>query len=213
MNKFLFASLIFLVACAPTVNPTPTPQVITVYASPATQPWLSEVYKCAQGLQLIISDVNDPAQAALAIRMGEPAPLKSPAYEIGRDDLLIVTQPASPLQNLTVEQVRALFSDPGATTQIWVFAPAEDIQQVFSEDVMQGAPLTSQARLGLSPRQMSDAINNDKNVVGLLPRRWKTETARELYSLADVPVLALTQSEPHGALQELLACLQKRPAP
>lgn len=210
MNKLLFAIVLLLVACTPAVNPTPTPQVITVYASPITQPWLLDAYQCAQKYQLILSNVNDPAQAEFVIRMGEPDTLTALAYQIGREDILIMAHSASPLQNLTLEQTRALFSSPAAQAQVWLFPAAEDIQQVFAREVMQSAAITSRARLALSPQQMSDVLKTDKNAIGFLPRHWKTETMREIFNLADVPVLVLTESEPQGALKELLGCLQKK---
>ena len=209
MNKILFAILLVLVACSPALNPTPTPRVITIYASPITQPWLTDAYNCAREYQLILSNVNDPAQAEIAIRLGEPDTLKSLAFQIDRDDILIVTHSESPLQNMSLGQVQALFSNSGALAQIWVFPPTQDIQQIFTREGMQNTAITSQARLATSPQQMSDALNSDKNSIGILPRRWKTGTAREIFSLADVPVLALTKSEPQGALKELLGCLQK----
>jgi len=210
MNKFLLASLLCLVACAPVVNPTITPALITVHASAQTQPWLSEVYACAQKLQFVLSNVNDPAQADIAIRMGEPVSLKLPAYQIGTDDLLVVTNRESPLQNMTLEQVQALFSDPGTQPlQVWVFAQGEDIEQVFSREVLQDTALTSLANLALSPQQMSDTLNNDKNSVGILSRRWKAGTVREIFVLTNIPILALTGSTPQGPVKELLSCLQK----
>jgi hypothetical protein len=212
INISLFTSLLFLASCTPTAAPPATVQVITIYASPATQPWLSEVYACAQGSQFVLSNTADPAQAELSIRMGEPGNLKSPAYQIGSDDILIIANRESPLQNLTLEQAQTLFSIPGAATQVWVFAPGEDIQQVFTRQMMKDAVLTPGARLALSPQQMSDILNNDKGSVGLLPRRWKAGTVRDIFSLKDIPILALTKSEPQGALKELLGCLQKRPA-
>lgn len=213
MRRLVLASLFFLAACAPAANPTPTPQVITIHASPATQPWLSEAFICAQEIQVILSNTNDLAEAEIDIRMGEPPDLKKLAFEIGRDDLLIVTHRESPVQNLTLEQARALFSEPGTTVQIQVFATGEDIQQVFNREIMLGATLTSQARLALGPQQMSDTLNNDQNLVGILPRRWKAGTVREVFSLPDVPILALTQAEPQSGVKELIGCLQKRPAP
>jgi len=56
---------------------------------------------------------------------------------------------------------------------------------------------------------MGQAIAGDVNAVGLLTRRWKTGSVSAVYTVATVPVLALTPAEPPGAVQEILACLQK----
>ena len=47
------------------------------------------------------------------------------------------------------------------------------------------------------------------STVGILPRHWKVGDVREVYSVAKVPVLAITQSEPQGAVNQLIGCLQK----
>ena len=210
MNRFLFATLLFLAACTPAAAPAATPQVIRVYATPATQPWLADAYNCAQGLQVVLSNVNDPKQADISIRMGEPDQLSSPAYQIGQDDLLVVTHRENQLQNLTVAEAQSLFSHPEPQAiQIWVFASGEDDQQVFAREVLRGQVVTSLARVAVSPQQMSDSLNQDKNGVGFLPRRWQTETLRDIFTLSKVPVLALVKSEPQGLIKALLACLQK----
>jgi hypothetical protein len=56
---------------------------------------------------------------------------------------------------------------------------------------------------------MSDVLVNESNTVGILPRHWKVGDTREIFVVLTVPVLALTQSEPRGAIRELIACLQK----
>jgi len=206
-------SLLFLAACAPAANPTPTQQVVSIYASPATQPWLSEAFACAQELQIILATSNDPAQAQISLRMGEPDNLKSAGYQIGSDDLLIVVNRESPLQNLSMEQARSLFAGSDAAIQVWVFAGKEDIQLVFSREIMAGTPTSTLARLALSPQQMLDALNAEKKIAGFLPRHWKAGTVREIFSLPDVPILAVTTSEPEGAVKEVLGCLQKKQAP
>jgi hypothetical protein len=208
----LFAIALFLTACTPAATPpAPTPDAVSVYASPAAQPWLSETNTCAQGLQVVLENSNDPATADISLRFGEPDALPANAFQIGSDDLLIVTHRESPLQNLTPEEARALFANPQpAGIQIWVFAGGDDLQQTFAREVMQAARVSSLARLATSPQQMSDTLNSDKNTVGLLTRRWKAGTAREIFKLPNVPVLAMTKTTPQGAIKELLACLQKK---
>jgi len=63
--------------------------------------------------------------------------------------------------------------------------------------------------VAVSPQQMSDTLVNQPNTVGILPRHWKAGDVREVYSVAKVPVLALTNTEPQDAIKELIACLQK----
>lgn len=187
------------------------PQVLPVYSSPAAEPWLHELYNCAAGQDsVVLSRVDDRTSAQIALQLGEPEFLSSFAYQIDEEEILIVTQRQSPVQNLTLDDARALFmglSDP--SVQVWVYASDADVQRVFDQFVMEGRRVTSSAWIAVNPQQMSDTLVNQPNTVGILPRHWKAGDAREVFSVATVPVLALTNSEPQGVVKELLVCLQK----
>lgn len=213
LKKIILSALgMLLVACSqtPTATPENKPLIITVFATASTQSWLTDTYTCAESLHYILSSVNDPAQAEISIRIGEPAQVNTPAFQIGQEDLLIVTHRESPLQNLTLEDAQKLFSNPEPEIiQVWAYGPGEDIEEVFAQEVMNGRTVTSLARLAASPQQMSDSINQDKNTVGFLPRHWKAGTVRDIFTLPKIPVLAIVKTEPQGAIKDILACLQK----
>ena len=204
---FLLSSLLLHFCSTPA--PSTTPQLVTVYSTSAAQPWLPEVYTCA-GTSSIISRVDEPVAADIVIRVGEPLFLNSPAFQIDTEEILIVTHRQSPVQNLTLEEARALFMGQGdPTVQVWVYATGEDVQEVFEQAVMAGGRVSPSAWLAANPGHMSDTLVNEPNSVGILPRHWKAGDSREVLSIASVPVLAITDSEPKGLIQELLACLQK----
>lgn len=153
---------------------------------------------------------NSPGQADLFIRLGEPDLWPAPVYQIGSEEILVVAHPKSPLQDLRLEEARALFAGGAGdqSVEVWVYAEGEDVQRVFEQAVMAGRPVTSVARLAVGPQHMSEMLSNIPNSVGFLPRRWMTSDLRTLFVISDVPVLALVQNEPQGMLQALLACLQ-----
>ncbi len=123
---------------------------------------------------------------------------------------MIVVSRQSSLQDLTKEQAQALFAGQGdLSAQVWVYASGADIQRVFDQLMMAGRSETSLARLATSPQEMSDALTADPNAVGILPRRLLGNGLREVYTIPSAPVLAITRSEPQGAVKDLLACLQK----
>jgi phosphate transport system substrate-binding protein len=153
---------------------------------------------------------DSPADADFSLRLGEPDFFAVPAYQIDTEEILVVTHRQSPVQNMAVEAVRELFAGQGdPSVQVWVYARGEDAQRVFEQAVMQGRSVTSSARLATSPQQMSDTLNNTPNTVGILPRHWKVGDSRFVYTIPDVPVLALTDEEPQGAIQTIIDCLQK----
>lgn len=204
---FLLSSFL-LISCS-TGTPPPAPEVVSVYSSPFTRPWLTELYDCA-GTSVVIRLSDSPSEADIHLQLGEPEFLSSYAYQIDEEEILIVTSRISPIQNLTLEQAQALFmglGDPSA--QVWVYASGAEGQRVFDQFVMEGRSVTSSARVAVSPQQMSDTLINESNAVGILPRHWIAGDIREVYSAAKVPVLALTRSEPQGAVKELIGCLQK----
>jgi hypothetical protein len=203
---FLLSALLF--SCSPATLSV-TPALITVYSTSAAQPWLPKLYECA-GTASAISRVDDPSVADIALRVGEPAVLHSPAFQIDTEEILIVTHRQSPVQKLTLEGARELFAGHGdPSLQVWVYASGEDVQELFNQIVMTGRSVDPSARLAVNPQQMSDTLVNELNAVGILPRHWKAGDVREVFSVATVPVLAVTASEPQGVIQELLVCLQK----
>ncbi|MBK9928059.1 MAG: hypothetical protein IPP66_22545 [Anaerolineales bacterium] len=182
---------------------------MTVYASPAATSWLSDLYECAKPVATIRL-ADSPATADIRLQIGEPKYLSSFAYQIDEEEVLVVTHRQSPVQNLTLEQVQMLFAGLGdASVQVWVYAPEDDVLNVFDQFVMKGRSVSSSAKMAVNPQQMSDILNAEPNAVGILPRHWKVGDVRDVYSVAKVPVLAVTQSEPQGAVSQVIGCLQK----
>ena len=207
---FFVLCLVFLAACAPSTSVAATPTRVNVYATSAAGSWLNEAFTCAAQQNVTLNVLADPAQAELVLRISEPDALTTPAYQIDTEEILVVTHRESPLQALTLEQVRDLFAGRGdPSVQVWVYASGEEPQKVFDQLVMAGGSVTSFARMAASPQEMSDALNNESNAVGILPRHWKMGSAREIYAVGTVPVLAIVKAEPQGAVKSLIACLQK----
>ena len=205
----LLIFVLLMASCVPATTLTPETQIISVYATPATQPWLMDMFDCAPA-GVIIRVADDPITADISLRLGEPDILTSPAFQIDTEEILVVTHRQSPVQNMEVDKVRELFAGQGdPSVQVWVYATGEDVQMVFEQAVMQGRSVTSLARLTVSPGHMSDTLNNEPNAVGILPSHWKAGDLRYVYTISDVPVLAVTSEEPQGAIQALIACLQK----
>lgn len=220
--SFLLLACFLLPSCNST-TPTVPAEPITVQYTAAASPWLSGLYECA-GAYVVTSEQRAAAfqvlqSVSLAIRIGQPINLTSPAYQIGSEDLQVIINPDNPIDSLTAEQVRDLFTGQvlnwqeingsNAPVQVWVFSFGEDIQQIFTQTALGGSPVTSLARLAAGPDEMTKAIANDVNAVGILTRHLNTAIISAVHTVASVPVLALTLTEPQGLVQELLACLQK----
>lgn len=146
----------------------------------------------------------------IQLRLGELDGWTAPAWQIGTEDILIVASLQSPLPNLTPQRARELFAGRGdPSVQVWAYASAEDTQMIFESALMDGRNVASLARLAVSPSHMVESLIADADAVGILPRGWMTDSLRELFVAASVPVLALTPSGPEGVVRELIACMQQ----
>ncbi len=211
MRRILLSFLTFLplllFSCS-TNTPQAAPQVVSVYSTFAAEPWLTELYACADS-NVVIVRVDDPTASDIILQVGEPEFIAGFAYQVDEEEILIATHRQSPVQNLNLEGARALFIGLGdPSVQVWVYAPEVDVQQIFDRFVMEGRGVAPSALVAGTPQQMSDTLLNETNAVGILPRRWRAGDLREVYSAATVPVLALTKNEPLGVVNQLLSCLQ-----
>ena len=213
MRRIFLSSLTFLsflfFSCS-TETPQTPPIVVSVYSSSSAQPWLSDLYNCAASSSAVIRLSDSPSDADISLRIGAPKYLSDYAYQVDEEEVLIVTNRQSPVQNMSLEEVQLLFAGLGdPSVQVWVYSSGEDVFEVFDQFVTKGRSVSSTAMLAVTPQQMSDVLNSEINAVGILPRHWKAGDVREVYSVAKVPVLAITQSEPQGEVNQLIGCLQK----
>ena len=205
---FSITALSLLLSSCSTGTLQPTAQVVTVYSTSAATPWLGGLYSCAESFA-VISRVDNPSTADIALRIGEPDFLIGFAYQIDEEEILIVTHRQSPVQNLNPDEAQNLFAGLGdPSVQVWVYDSVDDVFGVFDQFVMKGRSVSSSANIAFTPQQMSDVMNGESNAVGILPRHWKAGDVRDVYSIATVPVLAITQNEPQDAVNRIIGCLQ-----
>src|ERR1700690_3687384 len=216
MKNFFFAILFLLTACAPATI-IATPQLVKVYVTSAASSRLTALYNCSTPSTAIL--LSDPQTADITIRLDLPDNLSSPAFQIGTDDIDVIVQSQNNIDNLTADQVHSIFlgqitnwKDVGGSDlpiQVWTYAQGEDIQQIFEQNVMNNQPVTSLARLAVSAQNMSGSVMSNAGSIGFLPRSFGTINVKSVYEIASVPALAITKSEPQGAVQDLISCLQK----
>jgi len=157
----------------------------------------------------VISRSDDPTTADIILRVGEPAVLSEYMYQIDEEELLIVTHRESPLQNMTREQAQQLFMGLGdPSVELWIYSQGADVFDVFDQFVMEGRSVAPYAKIAATTQQMSDALNSVPNAVGVLPRHWKAGSVRDVYSIATVPVLVISKSEPKAEINQIIGCLQ-----
>ncbi len=204
---FLLSSCLLFSCTSGSETPAST-SVVNVHATSAAQPWLTELFECANQQGVVLNVTASGAQ--IELRVGEPEILPAPAFQIDEEEILIVTHRESPIQNLSAEEAQALFAGQGdPSVQVWVYASGEDLQVLFDQLVMKGRSVSSSARVAANPQEMSDILNTEKISVGILPRHWKTGTVRDVYSAGTVPVLAIQNGEENETARSLLTCLSR----
>jgi PBP superfamily domain len=213
---FLFG-LILLSACEAQTSQA-TPQLVKVNVSFAASSKLTDLYNCSTPSTAIL--LSDPQTADITIRLGPPDSLSSPSFQIGTDDVAVIVQSQNNINQLTADQIHSIFlgqvtdwKDVGGSDtpiQVWTYAQSEDIQQIFEQNVMNSQPVTSLARLAVSAQNMLDSIAKNAGSIGYLPRSLETANVHDVYKVASEPLLAITKSQPQGAVNNLVACLQSK---
>jgi hypothetical protein len=204
----VFLTSYFLASCASPASTIPT-ETITAYATSSAQPWMSELFSCANEHSIVVEVTAENPD--ISLRVGELEDMVFPVYQLGEEEIVVVVNRESSIQNLTLEEAQAVFAGRGdESVQVWVYPSGLDLQIVFDQFVMKGRSVTSFARLASSPQEISDVLNSESDAIGFLPKHWVVGNVREVYSLGTFPVLAVAQEEPQGAVRTILGCLQSK---
>ncbi len=216
--------LIPLTACAGT-TPAATQELIHVQYSFSTEPWLKQVSNCAAGdvlaAELRAADFQDAQSVDMVLRLSQAENPMVNAYQIGTEDVVVIVNQQHPDTKLTIEQVRGLFTGQivdwkgiGKTSgpvQVWVFPSGEDVQQIFNTSILEGSGLTTNARLANDPEEMIQAIEKDSNAIGIIGQHWVTGKTQTAFTVAtNVPILAVTASNPQSRVAQIITCLQNK---
>ena len=153
------------------------------------------------------------------MRIGQPPKSTFPTYQIGTDVIKVIGNSQNPMKSLTLVQVRDIFTGrvqnwkdiqgPDQSINVWVYASGEDVEQLFEQKALSASPVTTLARLAVSPEDMAAAVAKDANAIGLLAESWKAAGVTNLYTVSTEPVLVYTPSQPQGDVLDLIRCLQK----
>jgi hypothetical protein len=168
---------------------------------------MDELFACANEQNILVEITAETSD--IFLRIGEPEVLVQSAYQIGEEEILVMVNRESPIQNLTLPETQELFAGRGDAA-VWVYASGVDAQWAFDQAVMEGRSVTSFARVAVSPQEMSNTLNSDPSAIGILPKHWAAGNLRVVYSVGLFPVLAITNGEPQGAVRAVLGCLHSK---
>jgi hypothetical protein len=222
VTKFCYLLCVLILAACGSSSSASQAAPLRVQYSFAAQPWLANMLDCAGenvvSPELRAVDYFDISNTDFAIRIGD-AEVTTLAYQIDTEEVLVIVNPQNPIKSFTSEEVLGLFSGQianwqaingnDAPVQVWVYASNEDIQRIFEQSPLDHAPITSLAQLAPGSNEMAQAVADDINAVGILPRHWLTGNVSAVYTVATAPVLVLTAPEPDELVIGIISCLQK----
>lgn len=229
---FTFLASFFIAACNPVAErtPAPTPEVVTVAYSAALRPFIQILPACLPDpldYQLLLEEVpstgDPPRTASITFLLTDRPPQGWYAAPVTLETIRVVINAQNPLRSLEPEEVQRLFAGkvenwselggPDQAVTVWVFPQQDEIQTLFENRFDLQGQITSLAGLAATPPGMQKAIAADAGAIGLLPGAWLTKGLEAVESPGErgdlkIPILALAEAEPYGAVRELIACLQ-----
>lgn len=226
--RFLLLAALGLAAC--TAQPTApasvdvTPLPAFGVALPAELNWLgAELNACAQQTRSGVYLLPPGADADVQITWGTP-PEEGYAAQLGTASIAVIVHPAQPLDEIGYGQFQAIFTGQVQTWGGDVLpdgGPAGEAVQVWLpsagwyEGLFGQAP-RGDAWLSVDPVELVAQVAADPRAIGLIPAAWLNDQVKPL-SLTDFPaqqvsrpLVAVTATEPQGALRDWIACLAEK---
>jgi DNA-binding transcriptional LysR family regulator len=227
--------IILSVSCAGPVlieQPSPTTELITVALDPDLLPMVKAIQVCSDehpGMIVAVQETSPAFQEWAAydlfIRLGEPDETLPFAAPIGIERVVVVLNASNPLATINAKEIEDIFSGrlsrwsdikgPAQPIQVWTYPEGYATKQAFDQAFMSGSDITSNAMLTPNAAAMLEAISNDPNAIGFIPRAWSDESVKVVrvdHQMMDglhIPLLAISVKKPVGAAANLLYCLQQ----
>lgn len=227
---FTLLALIGLAACGSGETASTEARSYRFAISPAAQPANEALGLCAaealEGGASYRIEMRFPSQMQadeldLVLHLTQELEAFPFVLQLGQEDLYLISHPTNSTLTLSEADLAAIFS--GQTTswsalggddgEISLWAPtASDESHIFLEArILNGLPLSSNARLASSPEQMLSAIRNDEQAIGILPGAWLDSSVHSIVLGEGLPLLLSSPTQFEGPLQKLAACLQSGP--
>ncbi len=222
---------LFTFLIAPGLRPPQTgeaAQVFEVQLSPSLESLGEEMNRCmaylpGEGLALIERPAGnfDALFGGISLRWGAPDTIPGKAYTLGEDPLTVIVNPANPLNEISLEDLKRIYtgaaaswSELGGTNEpvkAWSYSEAEDAYQLFGR--MLGSPVNPGAIwIAAEPGAMLRWVSQDAGAIGYLPQSWVNEGVKALRISGGeppaAPVLAILPLELTPSQQTFLNCLQ-----
>lgn len=234
---WLMLLAMLLPACKSIAEATPPPTPIPLYLAytPVLRPWLERLAACAQEqpevalfLDELPYDQSRSDRYDTVLQLGRVPDSAGYAVVLGYDELKFIVNKLNPVQSIDEADLPNLFngsmrtwetlSPPKAiyvvSVQPWVYLPESELSwpevtgNIFDDNNLMTA------RLASSPDQVIQGVRDDPGAIGFVPLSWLNKDSEGVKQInvptaLEIPVLAISKSEPQGVLRNLLACISQ----
>jgi PBP superfamily domain len=217
---------------APSARAPSTLLPLRVDVTPALGNYRPILNQCAQeqpDIALFVKETPasnmEKKESDLQLHLGLPNQGVEYAFQVGEESIQFVINSNQTARSIAADQIRALFageitdwsqaSGDQGSVHPWVYPDGNELESIFDRVLMNGKHISSSASIAADPKGMQMAVAQDAGAIGFLPSSWLTDTIQaigldpKLALQLNIPVLALTESEPQGLLGVFIACLQK----
>lgn len=213
-------------------TPPPTPIPLRLAYTPTLRPWLERLAACAKEqpeIALFLDELpfnqSNSSQYDAVLLLGGVPDSTGYATVLGYDELKIIVNNLNPVQSIDESALQNLFggsmrtwetlSPPNAiyvvSVQPWIYLPESELSWpgVIGNTFDHNNART--ARLAYTPDQVIQGIRDDPGAVGIVPLSWLDKDSEGIKQINmppawKIPVLAISKSEPQGALRSILGC-------
>jgi len=228
---------VFITACTaqPAVSePIMTPILWIVSYTPSLGKYTDSFSLCTQafgGKVQIVTEINKDMDAGINnaqhnnaqhsyaeinLLWGEPDNLTGTAFELGKDRLIWIVNPANPVTELSFDEIRTQYTgNTGSKTlTLWTYPDGLDIQRVFSKIITESGGISQETFLAPDPEAMRESVASDPNALGYIPASWLDNSVKELTitGLADEetsqPIIATLSDESQELQKKWLECVE-----
>ncbi|HUF40222.1 MAG TPA: hypothetical protein VMN57_16995 [Anaerolineales bacterium] len=196
----------------------PTTAVLTVHLAGELgllRPVLAACTAEIPGIGLLVFETPAPelpeGPDEMTLWLGEPPDDAPQAALLGTETIVVAAHASLGRDAFTEAEVRALFTEGGGPAfEVWVPQAGQVAREVL-DAWLEGGGYPPEAFLSPTPEAAVAAVAADPGAVAVIPSAWLTADLSPVFSLGELPVLALTDRVPEGRMRGLIGCLQLNP--
>jgi hypothetical protein len=229
--------VLFVSGCAP-ILPTlpPAPAETIIQHTPALRYFESKIQACSLSNSPLPVLVNEypinrmNAQSAdITLVYEKPIDPTLPAYQIGKDQLVVIVNPQNKMSAIPLITLQGIFQgfitrwdtvDPSNTQvingliEIWGYEPTDELQIIIENRLNGGNTIDYKKNVAENPDAVKEMVAKNPAGIGMITRAYLDDEVKvvEIDGLSEqeltLPIVAQTREQPGINQMVILSCLQ-----